>query len=624
MAAKPRTTTKRKSGNGKKGPLAGNGQRTAAVQQLAGTLVGRMRMLEHAGLQFQGKRDLYAAAGYIRNPTFHDYYGYYCRDGIAHRLIEIEPRTTWRESPEIVEDGKTDTAFVEAFNDLAKRLDLWAEFERIDRLSGIGQYGVLLIGTRADDLALRQPLRPLSGPDDVQYVRAYHEGHAQIRTWVERTADKRFGLPETYQLTLSDAPGFTKTGLRVHASHVLHVAEDADDRVYGRPRLMPVFNRIFDLDKIAASTAESYWQAVARILQAKIDPAALLGEDELDVFEDKMAEMVHDLRREFIAKGVTMEWLTAQTSPVKDIGDFYFALIAIGRGIPRRILFGNEVGELASSTDQATWFGVIAERQRRFAEPQLVRAFISRMVELNALPAPEGEYDVVWPELFKLTELEQAQANAARVSQAVGLAGAGGDPLALVEIDEQRNVWLTPREPGDPLPEPVWPTAPELPPGPPLPEGMDGELGEPPAGAEQFAPDQPRDESGRWTDTGRVSDMASRITERGGFTYNPRQRSFPRQGYAVSPYKGRERVGGLPDSRAALKDHLRAYIAAQRDLARRRGHHLGAWVENGKLFLDVSVVTRNSREVATLARRHRQLAYFDLKRGETVHVKRAA
>src|SRR5207249_1155573 len=110
-------------------------------------------------------------------------------------------------------------------------------------------------------------------------------------------------------------------------------------------------------------------------------------------------------------------------------------------------LFGNEAGELASSMDQATYYGMINERQEHFAEPQLVRAFIDKLLALHALPAPEtGAYIVQWPTLFELTELEQADANLKRAQTAAALTPMGGDPTQLVEITDERDVWLVPKK----------------------------------------------------------------------------------------------------------------------------------------------------------------------------------
>lgn len=462
----------------------------AALADMPSALLGRLRLIQRAGIQYRGNRDIYAAAGYLFAPKWDDYNAYYTRNEIGARIIEVKAKTTWRSPPEIQEadESQTESKFTQEFEKLADRLRLWSEFEVVDRRSGIGRYGVLYIGVRGTDANLQaKPLQRLSSPDDILYVRAYDERHAAIETWVTDPNNPRFGLPDTYRLTVSDHPGFAMAGMLVHASRVLHVAEDADDRVYGKPRLERVLNRIFDLDKIAASTGESYWQAVSRILQAKIDPQSeQLTDAQLTDLASKLAEMTHDLRRQFYGQGVELSWLTSQVSPVKDIAEFYFSLIALGSGVPQRILFGNEQGKLASTMDQATFFGMIDERQEHFAEPQLVRAFIDKLIDAGALPVPASqEYDVVWPDLFSLTEEEQANTNLKRAQAAAALTPIGGDPLALVEIDENRDVWLVPKDPGNP--DDVLANKP-APSATPAPEGTTEGAPTPPAGDQKPSP----------------------------------------------------------------------------------------------------------------------------------------
>ncbi len=415
-----------------------------------------------AGLQYQGNRDVYKTAGYVPegNETFQHYLALFERDPLAGQIVEQAAKTTWKTPPEIVEEGKPDgTQFTTTFVQLAKRLDLWREFETADVLSGIGRFGIVLIGTRGTQ-PLSTPVTGLSRPEDVVFVRAYDEGAVRVATWVTDSGNARFGLPETYEVQFATADGFPATKAVVHASRCLHIAENARrDRTYGRPRLKRVLNLLADLQKITASTGESYWQRVVPILQALVDPSVAITSEQQDTLRDAMATLPHDLRRQFLGQGVKLESIGADSGPnPQQVVEMFFSLFAAACGIPKRILFGNEAGELASSMDQATYFGAINERQEHFAEPQLVRAFIDKLLALRALPAPEtGTYIVQWPTLFELTELEQADANLKRAQTAAALTPMGGDPLQLVEITDERDVWLVQREPkpvAAPQPEP--------------------------------------------------------------------------------------------------------------------------------------------------------------------------
>lgn len=434
--------------------VANRGEKVALVTQALSGLMGRMRMLSKAGLQYEGKRDVYSVAGYVPQgkDDFDHYWGLYERGDIAGRIVDMPAQTTWRTPPTVYEeDHEKGTPFTDAVEALADRLRLWRYFERVDRLAGVGEYAILVLGCRGvDDLGLKTPLVSLSRPEDLIWLGVYSQRNATISTWITDTGDPRFGQPELYQVQLSSGvSNFGKASLQIHQSRIIHVAEDLlQDEVYGRPRLQRALNRLFDLDKITASVGESFWQAATRILQSKISPDATITDDQLKEMDEKLTEMVHDLRRQFSGQGVELGWLDNTVPTVKDIADLYFALIAAATGIPRRILFGNEAGDLASSTDQATYFGLINERQEHFAEPNILRAFLDRLITVGALPKPTtGKYEIEWPTLFELTELEQSDANLKRAQTAQALTAVGADPLALVEIDEDRNVWLVPRQP---------------------------------------------------------------------------------------------------------------------------------------------------------------------------------
>jgi phage-related protein (TIGR01555 family) len=460
------TKTKAVARSARNGKQAAANERQANMEMALDTLIGgRSRLLGRlAGIQFGGNRDLYQVAGYVKPGAekFEHYWGLYSRGDVAGRIVDMPAKTTWRTPPQVIEKGMPEggTEFTKQFTKLANRLKLWNYFGRVDRLAGVGRYAVIVLGVKGAGAGqMSTPLTRIQRPDDILYLSCYHEANAEIDEWEQNVGDPRYGLPRIYKLKTANETnqGFRATDLRVHASRVIHVAEDClEDDVYGRPRLQRCLNRLFDLDKVAASTGEAYWQLVSRILQAKIDKEMDVNDTQLKELDDKLGEMVHDLRRQFLGKGVNLEWLQGQTPNVKEVQDFYFSLIAGACGIPKRILFGSEMGELASSTDQETYFGLINERQEQFAEPSILRAFIDRLVLLGALPKPtlkDGEYEVVWPALFEEPDKDKATANLARAQTAQALTPVGGTPLTLVDIDAEGTIKLASRAHDDPMPE---------------------------------------------------------------------------------------------------------------------------------------------------------------------------
>lgn len=451
--------------------LNGEGRRAVARNDEATAFtLQRLDFLRQAGKQYSGNRDVYDVAGYEKNPDYADYWGYYDRHPIAGRIVDMPAQTTWRHAPEIVEPDQEDgTEFTKAVAELIDRLGLWARLERVDRLSRIGQYAVLLIGAKdvatADDL--QRPLGQLSGPDDIAYLAHYSQRAATVDKWVTDPADERYGLPELYRIDLSRNSGMGggRTGFRagsvlVHETRVIHVAEDTlEDDVFGRPVLRRVLNTVCNDEKVDAAAAEAFWQLADKILQLKIDPEAT-GVD-VDAVEEDMRALFHDLRRHALFQGGELSWLGGESSDPTGISEVLATKMAAGANIPKRILFGSERGELASSQDERNYFGMVSERQEHHAEPNVLRVLLDRLVEHGALPRPgEDGYDAIWPALYVPTETEKAERNKNNASAAKDLTPLGGDPYELVDVDDDGNVTLRPsaevwderdREPGEPL-----------------------------------------------------------------------------------------------------------------------------------------------------------------------------
>lgn len=451
-----------------------NGARNA-VGSFSQQRLDRMRFARQAGFQYDGDRDVYRIAGYVPEDglEFSHFWSRYRRDPIAGRIVDLPAMTTWRNPPTVIEtdsDPDEPTEFMQAFEGLSDRLKLWHRLERSDRLAGIGRYGVLLIG-QAGDSRLDTELARMQGPDDVIYLSSFHEGHATIAAWDTDTSSPRFGLPLMYEIELaSGVSGFPDAvAPKVHYSRVVHIAEDLlADEIFGRPRLERVHNSIQDMEKVSAATGEAYWQLADRILQLAIDPDASVGEEDLKELGQAVEETYHDLRRHITLQGGELSWLSGDVPDPSGAMDLYFTLFAVGTGTPKRIMFGSETGERASSEDQKTWLGQIGERQERFAEPTMLRPLIDRLIEYGALPDPRG-YDVEWPNLFETPAKEIAETDQTVADTAKALAPIGASPLELVTIEDGR-VTLKPTAELDPsLFEPVMP-----PPGFGGPGGLPG------------------------------------------------------------------------------------------------------------------------------------------------------
>lgn len=126
----------------------------------------------------------------------------------------------------------------------------------------------------------------------------------------------------------------------------------------------------------------------------------------------------------------------------------------------------------------------------------------------------------------------------------------------------------------------------------------------------------------------KVNDLARRIREDGGFTYNPISDSSPTEGFAVSPFKELELVidtqapegMDLAKYRKNMRPKLKKYIKDNIETLRRKGAHLGGWwdKEAKKVYLDISIVNKNLKDAMRIAKEHDQEAIFDLATMETI------
>lgn len=380
----------------------------------ASDMMNRYVLARAAGKAFNGKRDYYDILGYKSQLDFSHYWSRFDRQDIASRIIEAEPKETWRIPPEVTdnEEEEKESDFQKAWEKMVRKLKVWNYFKRVDILSGIGRYGVLLIGTRTgSDLSSPMDDDAISGPEDILYLSPFKEGSANTKKWDTNTTSSRFGRPLHYQIDLKGELQGGSSELskaQVHYSRVLHIAEELlEDEVFGRPRLKRVFNRLDDLMKVVGGGAETFWLNARQGLVAKAEPD--VREFDEEGLNDEIEEYIHGLRRFMRTMGVDIKTLNANVSDPSNHFDIIVSLISAATGIPKRILLGSERGELASSQDERNWLSHIEERQKNYAEPVILRPFIDRMIAVGALPQPlNDEYEVKWESLYSLDKQDEA------------------------------------------------------------------------------------------------------------------------------------------------------------------------------------------------------------------------
>lgn len=386
-----------------------------SIMQVLSQLSQRVQYLTELGM-LDNNRNFYEVFGYKRKPTLEDYYGKYKRDHVAGKIVDLPATSTWRAKPVVYEDEDPEkqTEFEEAWEMLVKRLRLWNKIERADRLAGLGQFSILLIGTNSGDL--QKPLnRVRNGGDGVLFLSPFMQRNVQIDAMMENVMDSRYGKPEMYQVQLqqlatSAVPkNLVMPKILVHHSRVIHIAEGLEeDDVYGTPRLERVYNLFDDLMKIVGGSAEMFWLIANRGMQVDVDAESMLSPDDEKNLEAEIQEYMNNLRRFIRTKGVTVTPLGGDSIDSSNPFQVIMNLVCGAVGIPQRILMGSERGELASSQDRSNWAERIKERQDTFAEPMILRPLVDRLIEIGALPEPKEPYKVKWPDLFAISDNERS------------------------------------------------------------------------------------------------------------------------------------------------------------------------------------------------------------------------
>lgn len=389
------------------------------------------------------KRNLWTAFGYPTVVKPEDFMVRYQRDGIAQRIIRAFPDACWTGRPIIQDeqgsspkpDQKDFSAFTQAWEDLEDRTKALAFLNRVDRLSRIGHYALLVLGFEGEE-DLDQPVQ---GQRRLMYLSAYAETSITIQQWETDPKDPRFGQPKIYQVQPPTEQGPLKA-FRIHHTRVIHVAEGCDESdVFGEPALRSIWNDLLDLEKVTGSGAETFWLNARGGLSVTADANARLTEASRENMRQQVEDYENQLRRVLAIQGASVNAIQTQVSDPKPNFEIIIQKIGGAKGVPQRLLLGNEQGQLASSEDANSWEGKIKTRRELHCGPNIFEPFITRMIETGNLPQPQGNWLIEWPPSAGLSEERQA----AVALQKIQAASTWGSSFAdrAVALEEVR-VWL--------------------------------------------------------------------------------------------------------------------------------------------------------------------------------------
>lgn len=450
-----------------------------AVLRAASNLVRRFDFAARAGFRsFKGARDLYSALGYLEAPTLADYRERYERGGIAARVVNWLPETTWGIGPvQVVENTKpeSESSFEREVMEIFETLQAQSKFLNADILASRDQYSIILIGT--SDSNLNQPITRLPNKSSsITYLMPIPQERARISEWVGQSgleqdkSDPRYGKPKYYQVQIGTIMGSSTGGLvdtsgsssglksiPVHYSRIIHDAPNAlEDDIYSPPELQSVWNDFDDFYKIKGGGAEAQWIQQSLPTLFDIDKDYDFGDSEIEREEeekrlvDEVEAIVNKLRPYGITQGVTAQPLAGKGRNIDfaSNGEFLLKVIAGAKRIPFRELVGNQVGLRSSEQDAKNVQARVSENITRHVEP-LLRDFIDRLIKWGVVSQPlSGKYKFMWPETEELDELQKGTLISTYAAANKSMVDAGLGPAILP--NEMRGILKL-----DPLPEVV-------------------------------------------------------------------------------------------------------------------------------------------------------------------------
>ena len=387
-------------------------------------------------------KDIDTECGYPIDISREVYKRKYLRDDVAARVVNLYPEECWVEDPQIYEqEDEEETEFEKAWDKLQRDHRLFAMFQRVDILSGIGRFGVLLLGL-SDGKPLNQPVEGVDETGKVAegmdlkllYARPFDESFVKVKTWQADVTNPRYGQPVMYELTFNQdqiegaasiipAGGGERTpntiptqAQEVHWSRIIHIADNrANSDVFGLPRMQKVFNRLLDLKKIGGGSAEMFWKggfAGLSIEAPLTDPAGNPVQLDVEATKEQLLAYQEKLQRYIALQGATAKSLAPNIADPEPHLNIHIRMICIALSCPWRVFMGSEVGQLASGQDMVAWNKRMNRRREQYLSPFVIRPTIDRLISYGVLPFPEGDeeeiqdpedrrpsYIINWPDL---------------------------------------------------------------------------------------------------------------------------------------------------------------------------------------------------------------------------------
>lgn len=209
--------------------------------------------------------------GYKNDPVFSDYYALYSRTGVGNAAVDMPVAKCWETSPCV----ESSDAFTQALKIVERKTQIWQRLKGLDRRQRVGRYAGMILFV-ADGLTPEQPVKKVSGPQQLIKMLPVFEGQLTVTETEKDRTSPRFSQPTMYTYNesgqgnrnTSDPQSFS-----VHWSRVVVWAEGADDgSIWGVPTLEAGYNDLINLGRIIGAGGLGHWKAARGSLLLNINP----------------------------------------------------------------------------------------------------------------------------------------------------------------------------------------------------------------------------------------------------------------------------------------------------------------------------------------------------------------
>ena len=388
------------------------------------------------GISASGKRNYNELFGYGTNLDYRDYHAMYERGGYAKTIVDLFPKSCWRDTPEL---KLNDTTILESELESLKHVGLFKALETADVCNRIGKFSVLFIGI-PDGLDPSLPVGSAASGDFAGlYFQAFEEDGIEVVKWDTDPSSRRYNMPDLYQLQVVNRDNSKLQGditaRVVHHSRIVHMAEGAlSNKLEGVSCLKACWNALQDKEKVRGAAGESYYRNSRQKLSLESLPGASqkpLNDAQREQLKENVENFQNGFEDTLRLSNMTANMMQPQIASPRDTFDISTEDIAGTCRIPVRFLTTKTGGSVTGSEDKAALNAVVNDRQEQECTIWLLDS-LKAIAESGIFVLPEF-ISVSWPVQSSLSEKESAESSKARAeafkSATEGLSTIGGDSV---------------------------------------------------------------------------------------------------------------------------------------------------------------------------------------------------